>query len=295
MIISKQKKFVFIHNPKVAGSSIRNFLSKYDSFDNFFWHRGYIDGIDHAVDKPHIPLNDLAKTDYYQYINSDNYFVFGFVRNPYERVYSAYLEKQRQWNDVEQDFNQFVQQLDEIKIRYDYNFIHFCPQHYFFYNGKKRLADFVGRIETLEEGFHTVKSILSLDLENLKRINQSNSSDNSYLDNYDAKSLLVVNQLYEKDFLLFGYPMIGSFESSAHGLKSNSFFDQYDSGSPISQLLQRVNSLSLDLSNSHDEVAKGQEELTKIQEELAKSQEELAKSQKSWLRAKKIWFKKKLI
>ena len=116
MIISKQKKFVFIHNPKVAGSSIRNFLSKYDSFDNFFWHRGYIDGIDHAVDKPHIPLNDLAKTDYYQYINSDNYFVFGFVRNPYERVYSAYLEKQALFNFLWVRFRAFCSPVNPASI-----------------------------------------------------------------------------------------------------------------------------------------------------------------------------------
>ncbi len=213
MIISKQKKFVFIHNPKAGGKSVRNSLKLFDDFDNFFWHRDTVQGVDHPVDKAHITLNDLSKTRFFHYIENTEYFVFGFVRNPYDRVYSAYLEKCRQWKNVDVPFNEFTATLNEINIRYDYNLVHFCPQHYFFYNGLKCFADFIGRLENLPHDFEFVSNLIGLSAAPIPHENKSfetnqNSADITYLDQYDEESIKRINRLYEKDFLLFGYRLI---------------------------------------------------------------------------------------
>ncbi|TVO35969.1 sulfotransferase family 2 domain-containing protein [Vibrio algivorus] len=256
MIISKDKKFVFIHNPKAAGTSVRNVLSQYDSFENFFWHRGYIDGIDHAVDKPHIALNDLSKTEYYKYLISSDYFVFGFVRNPYDRVYSAYQEKCRQWKDTTLDFNDFILTIDEVKIRYDYEFVHFCPQHYFFYNGKKRVVDYIGKLEYIDVEFKVVSAFLSIGIQSLPLLNTTSETEGSYLKYYNEKSIEIINRLYEKDFILFGYDMVGEYTSKLLGLKFKGAFPQYSEKSSLTQLSNLVNShkthiSELSMTNEH--------------------------------------------
>jgi len=238
---------VFIHNPKVAGSSVRNVLSNYDDFDNFFWHRGFISGIEHAVDKPHITMNDLSNTEYYKYIESNEYFVFGFVRNPYERIYSAYLERVKQWGETK-PFNDFLADLNPINIRYDYNFIHFCPQHYFFYNGKKRIADFIGKMEKINESFHIIKTCIGLESLELPKINVSNTEGkDDYLSFYNQESLAIVNSLYEKDFLLFDYEMCGDFELDGEGIVQGIAFQDKYQNSPLSLLLKNNLQLEQDI------------------------------------------------
>jgi len=275
MIISKSKKFIFIHNPKVAGSSIRAALSEYDSFDNFFWHRGYISGIDHAVDKPHITMNDLSKTEYYQYVNNNDFFVFGFVRNPYERVYSAYQERIRQWGET-RGFNDFLKDLNDINIRYDYNFIHFCPQHYFFYNGKKCIADFIGKMESINEDYFIIQSILDIEGLELPKNNVTEKIVNqNYLSFYDDESIKIVNALYEKDFLLFNYNMLSSFELNMQGIEQGIAFPDKYSRSPINSLLvknQQLQEASKQLQEANEQV---QEQRQEASEQLQETSEQL--------------------
>lgn len=63
-------KCIFIHVPKVAGSSIERVIYQTDK-----WLVG------------HVKASDYMKFDKDKF---DSYFSFGFVRNPYDRVVSAY-------------------------------------------------------------------------------------------------------------------------------------------------------------------------------------------------------------
>lgn len=239
MIISGKKNCVFIHNPKVAGCSIRKSLESFDDFDGFFWDRGYIKGIDHPVDKPHITMNDLAKTDYFKYLLDKDKFVFGFVRNPYERVCSAYFEVRKQLRNISEDFNGFIIELDETKIRYDYKYIHFCPQHYFFYDGQKCYVDFIGRYERLDRDMLYINSVLGLS-NKLEKINESTEKKEDYLSYYNEEAIRTVNRIYEKDFLLFGYEMIGDYLVQDHDLSNPEWFAEFNKQKPISQLIERL-------------------------------------------------------
>ena len=78
MFINRKWKFVFVHNPKSAGTSIRN------SFNN----EGY--GILTRTKLfPHNPASVVHQSCGDKTWNE--YFKFGFVRNPYDRCVSFYF------------------------------------------------------------------------------------------------------------------------------------------------------------------------------------------------------------
>lgn len=215
MLVSDRKRFIFLHNPKAAGSSIRSALARYDDRDNFYWHHEDNIKLSRVVDKAHITLDDFSV--YPDAPLLDDYFVFGFVRNPYARVYSAFLERNSQLGiTVDVDFNQFVRdELNEINIRFDWKFVHFCPQFHFFYRGGKCRADFIGRLEKLGRDFPRVINLANLDPDvDLPYLNRRTTDVShakgltdvsEYLEKYDPTSLAVVNRLYDKDFVYFGY------------------------------------------------------------------------------------------
>lgn len=74
MIICDNPKFVFVHVPRTGGNSVRKMWSGYE--------RGY---------KAHATL-EQGKRRFAQGKNLDNYFKFGFMRNPWERVYSLFCK-----------------------------------------------------------------------------------------------------------------------------------------------------------------------------------------------------------
>ena len=140
----------------------------------------------------------------------ENYFVFGFVRNPYDRVYSAY-QYYKKIERVSGNFNDFIEgELNETLARYNHNYIHFCPQYYFFYDGNKNKADYIGRYEELDRDFYYICLFMGLNIEtSLCIINQSKSNEKEissiHLNKFTKESLDVVNELYALDFSLFGY------------------------------------------------------------------------------------------
>ena len=215
MLVSDRKRFIFLHNPKAAGSSIRSALARYDDRDNFYWHHEDNIKLSRVVDKAHITLDDFSV--YPDAPLLDDYFVFGFVRNPYARVYSAFLERNSQLGiNGEIDFNQFVRdELNEINIRFDWKFVHFCPQFHFFYRGGKCRADFIGRLESLGRDFPRVINLANLDPDvDLPYLNRRTTDGShgkgltdvsEYLEKYDPTALAVVNRLYDRDFVYFGY------------------------------------------------------------------------------------------
>lgn len=93
LLISKSKKFIFIHNYKVAGTSVRKVLSDYQSetyrlLSNIIWL-----GFPLLKDKTRLTL---SKHCFYYHIKNvfkedlSNYTLFGFVRNPWDWEVSKY-------------------------------------------------------------------------------------------------------------------------------------------------------------------------------------------------------------
>ena len=78
MFVNRKNKSIFIHNPKAAGTSIRNSfpLEEYGVLSR---HRMF----------PHNPASVVKRN-----VGEkcwDEYFKYGFVRNPYDRCVSYYF------------------------------------------------------------------------------------------------------------------------------------------------------------------------------------------------------------
>lgn len=203
MLISSQKKFIFVHNPKVAGSSIRGSLQKYQNRllmklygglakskhgDTYFGHLS-------AFQIKQISLPFLF----------DTYYKFGFVRNPWDREVSTYTFILGLKSHPDVDLPK-VQKLSfkeylhwRINERYE-------PQKPFFYDHKGNLlVDFIGRFEDLAADFSVVKKRLTLDTD-LTFLNKSKKRKSKrFIDFYDEESLETVYDAFREDCDFFNY------------------------------------------------------------------------------------------
>lgn len=182
---------IFVHITKTAGTSVAKALFGYLPY--------HYTAIDYRV--------------IYGKNTFDDYFKFAFVRNPWDRLYSAYRYlKSGGWNDEDRgwsekhlseydDFNTFVMNwLTRDNIM---KHIHFMPQYYFVCDDRDRLLlDYVAYFETINEDFDTIASKLSI---NAKLSHHNASPSANYLTVYNDEARLIVADVYSKDIEMFGY------------------------------------------------------------------------------------------
>jgi hypothetical protein len=258
MIYSVEKRFLFIHNPKVAGTSVRKALQKYDSSGEKYWRPYYVEKYDRIVDRAHIQASEYEVHSLEEI--SDRFFTFGFVRNPYERFLSAWEEFKLQHNlDDYEDINDWaIANINEIAVRYDWRLIHFCPQHYFFYVGQKCVADFIGKQEFLNQDWLRVQNIIGVN-EPLGHFNKKRDSVQSRLtDILSEETISLINKIYAKDFLYFNYPMHDAKPVSS----SDPYLDYYENALlPQRKLYQAMNQ---EIKSLRDELDKNLKELSHL-------------------------------
>lgn len=209
MIISHKHKWIFIHNPKVAGTSVRIALTSYHDDAREFWHQGWFPAEDRVIDLAHLTA------DIWHPILEPSYTSFGFVRHPYDRFVSGLTEvMRRHQDDFTQDLKRFVmEQMTPANLRWDWRFIHLCPQHYFFFRGNKRVVDHVGKMENLTQDWGAICSLIGLNIR-LPHARIGALPQHALLEDLEVRRR--INTLYLRDFRLFGYDMLGSLESNSH-------------------------------------------------------------------------------
>lgn len=146
-----------------------------------------------------------------------NYFKFCCVRNPWDRVYSAFRylkaggwdESDRVWaesNLAEYDeFGPFVKQwLTPVNIR---THLHFHPQYHFICDAKGAiLVDDLIYFETLNDDFTRIAKRLHIDAE----LGHHNANPGiNYIDAYDSELRNIVADIYARDIELLGYDFNG--------------------------------------------------------------------------------------
>ncbi len=187
MIIDKDKKFMFICVAKTASTSIRRRLGYYQ---------------DPPPEEYHMFLEDGLKKHPY----AKDYFKFAFVRNPYDRLYSCFINLKydgHSWaTHLKQkaSFRDFV--MDFEKSEYS-KYIHLQPQFNYVKNGDKVGVDFLGRFETLNEDFAKIESMIGYTHQQLERTRASSKGWEVKFYDYEMKK--VVQRIYAEDFERFGY------------------------------------------------------------------------------------------
>lgn len=187
-------KSIFIHIPKAAGTSIAKAL--------------------YNRDPRHVNLLKYKKKNISKY---EEYFKFVFVRNPYDRISSAYyyLKKQQEEHNYSDSsspfyFLKYCNSFDEFVLVYlrDKGYINnyfFKPQVEYLRDPitKKMLSvDFIGKLENIEKDYEFVKAKLGV-ARNLKHNNKGTLTD--YNKNVETKTINVVKELYSEDYFYFGY------------------------------------------------------------------------------------------
>jgi len=144
MIISNEHKFVFVHIPKCAGSSVRKQLESIDGIDSSF--AGIVDHpVLGQIDLTHLPLSVLRDHFFDTFKKIQHYQSFAVLRDPYERFPSSMFQRLRMYGTkpVEvmnrREFSAAVDRTIEILCGkranelLPYDLIHFQKQRTFVY------------------------------------------------------------------------------------------------------------------------------------------------------------------
>ncbi|WP_299228475.1 sulfotransferase family 2 domain-containing protein [uncultured Psychroserpens sp.] len=184
---------IFIHIPKAAGISFNMSL-----FGNY--GGGHRDLKFYEEKYPKRTFND--------------YYKFTIVRNPWDRLYSAYtfLKKggfdaiDKAWADEHlnqfNSFEDFV--LNWVTKANVYKKIHFMPQYEFLIDVSGELnMDYIGRFETIETSYKDIAAYLGIDTVLEKRNITKNKKQ--YFEQYTEKMITIVSDVYQRDIEEFGY------------------------------------------------------------------------------------------
>ena len=194
MVICHEKRCIYIHIPKTAGTSVEHFLR---------------DGGLNSIEL--LGVRGGRSTHHYTTMEIKNmfpesflsYYKFSIIRNPYDRLLSEYYWKYSN-NKTKDEFLDFVADI-MIKNKYFSNiyYDHFIPQYVFLYNKsvKKLLVNQLFKYEDLEwvAGYLKRKLKISVDFPNL------NKSKNEIKEDWSCIQREKIYNLYKKDFELFSY------------------------------------------------------------------------------------------
>lgn len=140
-------------------------------------------------------------------------FSFAIVRNPWDRVVSAYhfLKGGGIKGDDRHDadrfvtcygsFNEFV--LEGFKNKEILYQIHFRPQYKWISDDDELIVDVLGRFEKLQP--HFSRWCKQTGLPNYKLPHVNRSMHNSYKTYYSEQTIEIVRRIYRKDIELFKY------------------------------------------------------------------------------------------
>lgn len=238
MIVSNAHKFVLLAPWKTASSTCHLRLEQYNEsrYNRFFGFNAELQRVVHQ---------HLTYADFLGLPESKlGYLTGAFVRNPYDRVYSGFIQIQRDMLDqpkiqLEESWvgQLMLQQIAEvagslIKSQFDFNtWFDRLEDHVFFNTGRDSNlplfpsnywtglhgqinVDFIGRVESFEEDFRRFCTLVGIEETSSENENVSAeavlgspSEQPKYLGKMTCNTLRKINRIFEVDFSLFDYQM----------------------------------------------------------------------------------------
>ena len=217
MLIDTTKKFIFIHIPKTAGTSIRETLKM--SCDD------YLEELDNDLEKRlfrkslfrHRRLRVIMNSKYSIDKNFKDYYKFAFVRNPWDRTvskfhyYKDYGDKiikaipnltEKMSIYMKCSFDEFVS-LHSPQYRSKYWNLQHNQMDYIVDSKQKVDVDFIGRYENLQNDYDTICNTIGIPKIQLSHNNKSNHKH--YSEYYTEETKAIIGRVFKKDIKVFGY------------------------------------------------------------------------------------------
>lgn len=239
MIISHRHRFVVLVPWKSASSTVKLRLMKHNEspYNAFYDFNPHLRRVVHQ---------HLTYADYMMLPESRlGYFTAVFVRNSYDRVYSGFLQLQRDiqthppvdfatpWTKSmvvellarnfaqlaagEFEFNKWFRLIKDHQILDAGHNVSFplYPAHYWTGLGGEQAVDFVGRVEWFKPDFDRFCGHVGITPDGCENANVSaglaaDPETPSYLDRMDGGSISRINALFDLDFRIFGYRKHGA-------------------------------------------------------------------------------------
>jgi hypothetical protein len=198
-LLNKEEKYIYIHIPKCAGSAMGE--------------------IDWNKCRGHFTIRDYSSQ-----INLDDYFKWGFVRNPWDRLVSAY-ESCPELLKLGVSFSECVDIIYNHRQDIQYKSvtwsgcpdsglpigrIHFCPMVSLMRSPKSNKIEmnFIGRFENLKNDWDELCRLINKYPTPLHKSNTRLTKTKRftpYKDMYDSDLIHKVGAIYEEDIDIFQY------------------------------------------------------------------------------------------
>ena len=202
-MICFERKFIFIHIPKCAGTAIELALfdKKSHNIKNLYGHPNPYqqDGLQHL--KGYQIKQEISQQDF------DSFFKFTFVRNPWDRVISNYHHFKVCEERGDHQISKNIKNFEEFvkKRLFNDGVVHLNKASDFIMDQNKNvLVNFIGRFENLENDFKVICDKIGLKNICLREHNRSNR-DKDYTKYYSDETKEIVGNVYKEDIERFEY------------------------------------------------------------------------------------------
>lgn len=204
--------YAFVHIPKCAGTYIEKDLGMWRNKQCLFGPDGKGDFLQHMT---WTQIMNLKKGKF----DPNDFYKFTFVRNPYTRLISDYHWCKgwfkHKWvlnsDNAKVGFKSFDEYIYVIQQHYELRspeniWSHFRPAYEFVYDKDLSLqVDFVGHVENFQDDYsHVLENIGKTKKDTVMKKTPKRYNIQEY---YNQESLNIVNELFKKDFEVFGYEM----------------------------------------------------------------------------------------
>ncbi|KGE86615.1 MAG: sulfotransferase family 2 domain-containing protein [Phaeodactylibacter xiamenensis] len=195
-MIDHNRKFVFIHIPRTGGTSIENAFNYDSKVDNYkFKHL--------SASQTKSLLTDILWSDY---------FKMALVRNPFDRMISAWKRGFYE-NEKSKDLYNFLLNYKP------------APHEYESFEYSKILdlpLDYIGKFEELPEVFNYLKT--KFDIKNDLPIIEKSNRSKIYQSYYNKKTKAIVTYLHKKDLKKFNYKFLDLSKETRYNLYQYYFY-----------------------------------------------------------------------
>jgi hypothetical protein len=210
MIVSYERKFLFIHNPKAAGTAFRKAIEQHHDHHRRFWGLTVDPFLQTQVDLAHLRSWELPVVAPSVFDRLPELRSLVFVRHPGRRFISACFEYFRNF-EREAEFGaqgaerqvQMIRALIDDRLSHglvlsDARYVHFSPQKWFIFLGVRRLASHVLPLFSNHETFASAFDLLELPRTKVTAQNRTALPDPGRL--YTPEVRAFVERFYKIDF-----------------------------------------------------------------------------------------------